>query len=199
MLNYSPIIKIGIVHYNTPVITKLLIESIHDNVNNCQICVLDNSDTKPLDAKIPDIYIKDVLNFDKYQGRKYASYRHAKSVQWLLDNFSHEFVLFDSDTYLLKDFTPIIDRNYNIIGSAEISNHFGDWRIVPYFVYLNLPENYQFCDKFRFYNISHENRYDTGGSLYEDVQLRKLKFKEIDIYDYVIHYGGQSVKSLPRI
>lgn len=194
----TPVVKIGIVHYNTPEITKQLVESIRKNVDNYEICVVDNSDTKPLDRGLVDFYYQNVIDFTGYTDLKYCSYRHAKSIQWMLDNFSSNMWLFDSDTYLVKDFSDIIDEKYNVIGSTEVTKYLGV-RIVPYFCYLNLPEGVKFLDEERFYKISHDDCFDTGGSLYQDLQLHKISFKEINIYDYVIHYGGQSIRTCRKI
>ena len=51
-----------------------------------------------------------------------------------------------------------------------------------------------FVKKYQNYKVSHKRApyYDTGASFFESCKLANLSGKEVNIYDYIIHFGGGS-------
>ena len=133
------------------------------------------------------------------KGNNFGSYKHCKTIQWLLDNCKHDnMILFDSDIVALKDFADIIDEN--AITSAEVfikNMHYS--RFLPFMQYFNCKmiknTSIKYFDESRMQDISKFYvGYDTGGSFYEDVKSKKLPVKQICLKDYILHYGSGSWK-----
>ena len=201
-----------IVHYNTPRLTTALVQSINLHSPGCRIIIFDNSDRSPF-PETPGVEILDntkgqLIDFDamirSYPHRRksainYGTERHIASVDWMFDYVPDGFILLDSDVLLKKDIRPLIDASVPWTGSPETQ----PWethttRLAPYLLWINVPflreHGIRFRHEGRFFQLSHNGApyYDTGGSLYHDCLEAGLSGKEIDIYDYIIHFGQGS-------
>ena len=112
--------KVGIViiNYNTNALVDALIKSIKKNVKSIDydIVVFDNSTrekfTCPNDIKLIDNTKNSLINFAKIiketscvqSSNNYASYKHAMTMQFLLNILQYnDLVFLDSDTLLQRD------------------------------------------------------------------------------------------------
>ena len=216
--------QISIVNFNTTSMTNAALKSIR-KFSQLPIVVFDNSNREKfqLDSDITNTVVIDntegeVIDFKtdlqqldaKYKipliikemhvkGNNFGSYKHCKTIQWLLDNCKHDnMILFDSDIVVLKDFVNIVDEN--VITSAEVfikNMHYS--RFLPFMQYFNCKmiknTSIKYFDESRMQDISKFYvGYDTGGSFYEDVKNKRLPVKQICLKDYILHYGAGSWK-----
>ena len=205
--------NIAIVHYNTPALTAALVRSIRMHVPRRRIVVFDNSDVLQLPP------MRDVIRIDNTRGQvvdfgemiqrypdriptacKWGSEKHIASVDWLFDYLPEGFLLLDSDVLLKKDITPLFDESVAWVGMRETQPYwFQAQRIAPYCLYINVPmckaHGIRFWHEGQVYKLSHNGQppfYDTGASFWEDCKAAGLPGREIDIYEYIEHFGGAS-------
>lgn len=207
--------KVGIViiNYNTNALVNALIKSIKKNVKsiNYDIIVFNNSTNEkficPKDVKLIDNSKNSFINFTKIieetscvpSSNNYASYKHAITVQFLLDILQYNDLLFlDSDTLLKRDI-DFIDQRFVVI--ADYPDEKVKPRFIPYIMYLNQSKikskNIKYLDVYRMHggvNARNSCMYDTGCSFYEDVVNAKLPTKKINYSKYIVHFGGGSWK-----
>lgn len=205
--------NIAIVHYNTPELTYATIQSVKKVSSHCHFIIFDNSDKNPYtqienDITIIDNTKKQIYDFNKiiskYPLRRktcnnHASSKHILSVQYLFKYFQEGFLLMDSDILVKKDISDLFDKSVIWKGMIEKQYYsFQKIRLAPYLLWINIPMckqyNINFYKKYQNYKLSHKGApyYDTGASFLESCQLAKLEGKEINIYDYIIHFGGGS-------
>lgn len=204
--------NIAIVHYNTPELTCATIQSVRKVSSGCHFTIFDNSDKRPFKNKDNDITIidntqKQIYDFDaiieKYPLRRktinnHASSKHIFSVQYLFKYFQEGFILMDSDILVKKDISDLFDKSVAWIGMQEQQESFKKIRLAPYLLWINLPmcDEYgiKFYKKYQNYKLSYKRApyYDTGASFFESCKLANLPGREINIYDYIIHFGGGS-------
>jgi hypothetical protein len=73
-------------------------------------------------------------------------------------------------------------------------------RLAPYLLWINVPmlreHGIRFWHEGMAYKLSHNGApyYDTGGSLLHDCKQAQLPIREIDIYDYIEHFGEGSFR-----
>lgn len=206
------IYNIAIVHYNTPALTAALVRSIRKHVPRHRIVVFDNSDQVPFPP------MNGVLRIDNTRGQKvdframierypdriptackWGSEKHIASVDWLFDYLPDGFLLLDSDVLLKKDITPLFDSKAAYVGMPETQPYwFQAQRLAPYCLWINVPmcrkHGIRFWHEGQVYKLSHGEApyYDTGASFWEDCKAAGLPGREIDIYEYIEHFGGAS-------
>ena len=202
-------VKICIVHYNTPNLTDALIRSIKRNTPDSHIYIFDNSEAQPWIKHYDNMTVFDntkgqIINFDEWLSHiqkksrnninKYASAKHCYTVEKCMDLINDNFILLDSDVLLKRDISTICDDNYYAV--AEIQNGTKS-RIYPFICYINVKkckkDNIHFYDENRMHGFTmtkDSNLYDTGASFYEDIKDGGLK--EIKYSTYVEHYGSGS-------
>lgn len=207
--------KVGIViiNYNTNALVNALIKSIKKNVKSIDydIVVFDNStDEKficPNDVKLIDNSKNSLINFMKIiketscvpSSNNYASYKHAMTVQFLLNILQYnDLVFLDSDILLKRDI-DFIDQRFAVI--ADYPDKKFKPRFIPFIMYLNQSKikskNIKYLDIYRMHggaNAGNSCIYDTGCSFYEDVVKAKLPVKKINYEEYIVHFGGGSWK-----
>ena len=104
----------------------------------------------------------------------------------------------DSDILIKKDISELFDKSVTWIGMQEQQESFKKIRLAPYLLWINLPmckkNGINFVKKYQNYKVSHKRApyYDTGASFFESCKLANLSGKEVNIYDYIIHFGGGS-------
>lgn len=207
--------KFCIVHYNTPELTACLCSSILKLHENAEIVIFDNSDKRPFDKKLADVYYDNtkgqIIDFEKelkkypdrnikeqqQTGVNFGSAKHSMSIDWLCKNIKENFILMDSDI-LLKRKVDFEDENFICV--ADIIKIKSDIeRISPMLAYINTKKMHEngitFFDGKRMHGLCKITErylyYDTGTSFLEDIRKKGL-FKKYDLTDYYVHYGNGS-------
>ena len=204
-------VGIAIINYNTNALVNALIKSIKKNVKSVDydIIVFDNSTNEkfkcPNGIKLIDNTKNNLIDFAKNiketscvpSANNYASYKHAMTVQFLLNTLQYDDLIFlDSDVLLKKDI-DFIDQKYAII--ADYPDKKIKPRFIPFIMYINKKKiqqkNIKYLDIYRMHGGADEHNshlYDTGCSFYEDVIEARLPIKKIIYGKYVVHFGGGS-------
>lgn len=207
-------VKIGIVHYNTPTLTKALIHSINKYTPNATIYIFDNSDKSPLLYRQDNIVYFDntkgkIIDFQaflkKYENQlsaickrsNYGSAKHSYSIEKLMELIGDNFILLDSDTLLKKDISGLNDDRYIYVGETGEAVKTRHTRVFPFCCYINVKqckENgiHYFNDK---YMAGIDGRgdndfYDTGAYFYASCKGKNIKI--IKHTDYVVHMASAS-------
>ena len=208
---------IALVHYNTPGLTAAAIASFRKQVPGLgRIVVLDNSDTAPFPptdgVEVLDNTRGQLIDFAAMIARypnavhtsnNHASEKHIASVDYLFDVCPEGFVLTDSDILARCDFSELWQPGCAWCGSVERVPPFPFQypRLLPFLLWVNVPMLAQYRIRFwhegKVYKLSHGGRlcrryYDTGGSLLVDCE--GLPHHEVDIWRYIVHFGGASYK-----
>ena len=211
---------IAIVNYNTPELTTMAIRSVRKHTPGCRFTVFDNSDKYPFEGmdgvRVIDNTKGQVIDFDallaKYPNKRdtannHGSAKHIASVDYLFDVLPDGFLLMDSDVLVRWDISPLFDEHVAWCGKIEHTPPYPFMykRIFPYLLWINVPmlrsNGIRFWHEGMVYKLSYTgNRYyDTAGSLLKDCTDARLPFKEVNIFDYIVHYGGASCRKLdPR-
>lgn len=209
--------NIVIVHFNTPEVTKAEVRSIRKHTpSDCRITIFDNSDKRPFkhiegvdiidNTKGQLIDFKALLNCypDKIPTtcNDWGSVKHCYTVDYLWNIFGEGFVLMDSDVLVKKDITSFFDARYPWVGTTywNPDSPFAKVpRVLPFLCWINVPlcrdNGIRYYDHIRNWKLhpgGPETWYDTGASFLEDCRAKKLEGKEVDIYDYIVHYGAGS-------
>lgn len=201
-------IKIVIVHYNTPRLTGALVKSIRKFVKkDYHIYIFDNSDTEPFDEVADDITVWDnthgrYIYFDGWLRRfkmkkqphetlnNYGTAKHTYSVDKCMELVDDGFILLDSDVLLKQDISVLADTDYYAVG--EIARCGYTDRLVPYVCFINVRKckgkGVHYFDARRTIGLGvGKGGYDTGASFLEDVRMVG-NIKEIKVEDYVEHF-----------
>lgn len=210
--------KIVIVHYNTPKLTMALLASLVKNGIDKNIIVFENSDSLPLNAQnVFDYDLLDntqgqIIDFNKeieilnkenamtqekinseMNGVRYGSVKHALTIQWLIDNLNEDFFLLDSDILIKKDFRQIADISKMTVGD------FTEHRILPFLLYLNpkkIKENKViFFDRRNIHPFHGGYANDTGGSFFRECKNVGKDYQLLNLDEYYVHYGSGSWRS----
>ena len=206
--------KVGIViiNYNTNALVNALIKSIKKNVKSIDydIVVFDNSTSEkfmcPNGVKLIDNSKNSLINFMKIiketscvqSSNNYASYKHAMTVQFLLNILQYDDLVFLDSDILLKRDIDFIDQRFVVIADYP-GKTTSIPRFIPFIMYINQSKikskNIKYLDIYRMHggaNASNSCIYDTGCSFYEDVVKAKLPIKKINYENYIVHFGGGS-------
>jgi hypothetical protein len=208
-------LEIAIIHYNTPTLTLALVRSIWRQTPGCSITIFDNSDREAFppieDVRIIDNTRGQVIDFEamiasypekEWTGNRHGSEKHIASVDTLFDILPGGFILVDSDTLLKRDVSELWDESVAWCGMREREKWVSHtpYRLAPYLLYINVPmlreHGIRFRHEGRFFKLGHVGPpyYDTGASLLEDCDEAGLPGREVQIFDYVDHFGGASYK-----
>ena len=207
--------NVCIVHFNTPELTKATVQSIWKHMPDCRITIFDNSDKKPFSpmdgVRIIDNTNGQVIDFKEFLSRyptktptknDWGSAKHSVSIQMLWEICPDGFVLMDSDVLVKKDFSEFFDDRYAYIGRIFCDPTRIDKRtprLWPFLCWINVPmckdAGVEYFDGTRSWKLYKGGNkwYDTGASFLEDCREKKLPGKEIDINNYIIHFGRASV------
>lgn len=132
------------------------------------------------------------LNKCKYRNSSfYIDLSHTIKIDTLIKLCKTKYlILCDCDIIFKKSLDEYIKlfEEYDIFGTIEQN------RIVPFLLFLNIEklkeEKFNFADATVALNHTYIN---TGANLLNNIN--KFRFKEIDIYDAIIHYGAVSQRS----
>lgn len=215
--------NVAIVSYNTPELVSAAIRSVQKRTPNCEITVFENSDERPFPGMdgvtVLDNSKGQLVDFkamlDRYPdkiptGCDWGSEKHIASIDYLFDVFPDGFLLMDSDVLVRKDFSCFFDESVACVGTVEYKPRYknNSQRFYPMLLWLNVPmlreKGIRFFHEGYVFKMSNHGipYYDTGGSLYKDCLDAGLPFKEVDIFEYIEHFGGASYakdKVLPNI
>lgn len=198
-------IKIVIVHFNTPELTECLVKSINKFVPESVIYIFDNSDKNPFTYRQDNIVYIDntdgsIIDFNswlkKFPKRNSVCYspKHAYTIEKIIETLNEPFILLDSDVLLKRDISDLYDEKLAFIG--EERNIGPSPRIFPFLCFINpkiLREKgvkYFNENDIISLNSSSGKKYDTGYSLYANKNI--LPHKLIKYSEYIVHYGGGS-------
>ena len=209
--------NIVIIHYNTPLLTECLIDSINKFVSDAFIYIFDNSDKEPFTAKYDNVILLDntkgqIIDFDKWLEKYpnknkskeathcFGSAKHCYSVQKCMDIINDGFILLDSDVLLKKDISKLINETTIYAGETVIQPFTTIKRILPFICYINtricrkngvdfFNDNYMHGLNNTVINKSADN-YDTGAYFF--MAASRFKHKDIKVDDYIVHYKAGS-------
>lgn len=127
----------------------------------------------------------------------YASYKHALTIQFIIDYLQYDSLVFmDSDVLLKKDI-DFIDSTYAVV--ADFPGTSAKPRFLPFIMYVNrkriCSNKIRYLDVNRMHGASNAYNsclYDTGCSFYEDVINAHLPVKHIKNNEYIVHFKGGS-------
>lgn len=207
-------VKICIIHYNTPKLTECLVRSINKFTPDCHIYIFDNSDKQPFINTFKNVTIFDntkgqIINFDKWLAKyprrnispgklnKWGSAKHCYSVEKCMSLINDNFILMDSDILLKKDISNIVDDSKIFVGTVVTQPKSTIQRVIPFISYINVKKcllhNVHYFDD----NYMHGLRktiksdyYDTGAGFF--IHAKPYDYKTIKWEDYAIHYKGGS-------
>lgn len=208
-----------IIHYNTPKLTEATIKSLNKTTEGCHVIVFDNSDKEPFVNTFDNVEVLDntkgqLIDFDKWlEGfpdktktpNGWASAKHCRSVQWLVDKRKNPFVLMDSDVLVKKDITEFWNEDFAYIGEV-IKNvkRLGEVhpRLLPFLCYVNVRMmhnngNVSYFNPKKMYALTsgYGKGYDTGSWFVEDCENHGLPFRELSLDSYIVHMKAGSWKS----
>jgi len=203
----------AIIHYNTPEMTGALVRSLRKWSPKLDIVIFDNSDERPFPktdgVRIIDNTIGQEVNFAdmlrRYPNKlptacNWGSEKHIASVDRLFDLLPDGFLLLDSDILLKRDISELADPSQAWVGMIQRKPEY--WfqavRLLPFLLWVNVPmlrvRGIRFFHEGMVYKMSYTGVpfYDTGGSLLVDCRAARLSGREVNINDYMIHFGGGS-------
>ena len=212
--------NICIVHFNTPALTRCLVQSINKYTPDANIYIFDNSDKLPFINVFDNVTVLDntkgqLVDFDevlskfpmriKSRGKtnNYGSAKHSISIQKCVELIEDGFILLDSDVLLKRDISPVWNENYVWVAGVE------DWtnktlvgakkrkRVCPFLLYMNTKKMNELG--IAFYDDTHMlgfnngpkcEEYETGVWFYEATP--KDKRRVINYNDYIVHFRAAS-------
>lgn len=195
--------SVAIVHYNTPELAEAAILSLRKHcVEQYQVYVFDNSDTKPFTKKMKGVKVFDNTkgkyvdfeaelakypNMEKKMGElsNQGSVKHMLSVQKLWELVPDGFILLESDVLISKNIDFLWDENFAACGKVQYLQRVGRKekdRLAPFLCYLNVPllkaNGARYYDPLRCWNL-HQGRnnpanyWDTGACVLDDIRRTK--------------------------
>lgn len=205
-------LNVLIVNYNTQKLTEACIKSINKHTPGTKIYVFDNSDNGKFINTFNNVTVFDntegqYIDFDDLinshpehnespigKNNNYVSSKHCASIQKAIDLINDNVVLMDSDVLIKRDISEIYDKDCIYVGGYE-HNKWHDKRLMPFlcFINVNMCKQYgiKYFDDKRIVGLTIDGeKYDTGCSFYVD--SNKYKHKEINIFDYIIHFAQGS-------
>lgn len=208
-----------IINYNTPELVSAAIASLRKNTRDASVTVFDNSDKLPFrrdcGVSVIDNTSGQIIDFVEFLERfphklhttinDWGSAKHTYTVQKLWEYFPDGFVLMDSDVLVKKDISDIVDTGVAYAGQEHVNRkniHSLVPRVLPMLCWINVPmcvaSGIKYFDPKRNWKLTGTRNpkkwYDTGASFLEDCRRAAVPAKNIDISEYILHYGAGSYK-----
>lgn len=210
-----------ICHYNTPELTEACIKSLRKHTPDVNVFVFDNSNRRPFTAEMEGVKVIDntkgkYINFRKFLDgyprrvdetiNDWASAKHSYTVDFMTDVLPNGFLLMDSDILIKKDVTGFFRRDRAYVGMNYVNRAHKLERIprvLPFLCWLNVPNLHaagiRYFDGARMWKLRPEypwKWWDTGAVLYHDVRAKGLQGQNVNVWEYIEHFGSASfVKS----
>lgn len=203
--------QVCIVNFNTPELTRAAIKSLWKNTPDAKVAVFDNSDKRPFGV-MEGVFVIDntkgqIIDFKKFlaaypekveNANDWGSAKHTYTIDKLFDYFPDGFVLMDSDVLVKKDISVFFDESVAWTGKIyihKLKRHAP--RLLPFLCWINVPmcikHGIRYFDEDKNFKLNkNETRYDTGGSFLYFCRDKELPSKEIDIDEYILHFGNGS-------
>ncbi len=210
-------VTVCIVHYNTPEMTRCAVRSLRRCSPGAGIIVFDNSDRRPFEpmdgVEIIDNTRGQIINFDEWLkefpdkvdvGNGWASAKHCRTVQWLVDKRRNPFILMDSDVLVKQDISGFWDKTQAFVG--QVKPHTSAFRItvervLPFLCFVNVPmmkeagvSYFNYPKMWALTSKAPDKAYDTGCWFLEDVRRHALPCRKVCIDPYALHFGHGSWK-----
>jgi len=209
--------NIVIVHFNTPELTAAAVMSIRKHTPDANITIFDNSDKRPFEpmegVTIIDNTAGQLIDFqallDQFPEKQHTtinnwgSAKHCYTIDYLWQWFPEGFVLMDSDVLVKKDISVFFDEKQPWVGTIYVnpaSPFCKVPRLLPFLCWINVPmcqsRGVRYFDGDRNWKLhpgGPKTWYDTGASFLEDCIDNDLNGLEIDINEYIEHFGSGSV------
>ena len=213
-MNWWNGINVAIVHYNTPELTEAAIKSLNKCTPGCRVTVFDNSDENPFVNTFQNVSVIDntkgqVVDFDEmlshYPERQdddrnksnFGSAKHTRSVDALMDLLPDGFILMDSDVLVSKDIRNMLSVDAAVAGTYQLKEGVG--LVQPFLCWINVPilkaSGVRYFNGDKMWALSNKypnNRYDTGAWLFEELKTKGLYWRQMNIWQYIIHLGHGS-------
>lgn len=205
--------NVCIVNFNTTELTTAAIQSLWKNTPDCKVTVFDNSDRIPF-GKMKGVRVIDntksqVIDFNKFldeypykeqNQNNWGSDKHTYTIDHLFDLFPEGFVLMDSDVLVRKDISDLFDESVVWCGEERSYDNHNKPRLLPFLCWINVPMCTQYgiryFDTKRNFRLDAQRArsvlYDTGAVILEDCKKTNLPVKEINLKDYIVHFGKGS-------
>ena len=209
--------NVCIVNFNTPELTRAAILSLWKNTPDAKVTVFDNSDKRPFvpmdNVSVINNTKGQVIDFDEFLDRfpdklnttnnNWGSAKHCYTIKKLWDYFPGGFVLMDSDVLVKKDISEFFDKTVAFSGQRYVDKnrvYSRNERLLPFICWINVPMcrryGISYFDEIRNWKLisstNPDDWYDTGSSFLIDCMDKNLPYKDIDISDCIIHFGGGS-------
>lgn len=206
--------KFLIVNFNTQKLVDALIRSINKFHSGVDIIIFDNSDKEPFNNIYGNVHVLDntkgqIINFQeelsnlnlttKNTNNNFGSLKHCLTIDKCIDLIDDGFILLDSDVLLKRNISSLWDKHYCTVG--QISKGSTKWkgRIVPFANFINTEickkHNIKYFNKNKIFGVKHDlPYYDTGSFFLEEIEKKSLLIKDINISEYIVHYGAGSYR-----
>jgi len=204
--------KVVIVNFNTPALTRAAVLSVLKHTPDCEVTVFDNSDKYPFEHMDGVWYIDNtkgqIIDFDEFLSKfpkktktqnNWGSAKHCLTIQKLWDYYAEGFVIMDSDALVKRDISCFFDESVAFVGETGRAEEKHMMRALPYLCWINVPmcrsNGVLYFDEKRSWKLRpKEKLYDTGASFLEDCEGKGLPVKEVNLDDYIVHFGCGSYK-----
>lgn len=203
------------INFNTPFLIYMLVKSLAQwKIKNLKLVIGDAGTNKlpevhdahmyGLEITVKHIPSNIYADIDSIpiipKCNNYASYRHSRNIQWMLDN------VVDTDVVMLVDSDVVFDKPgladyiskmqyYDVIGSIRHPANYNP-RIAPWqclFKKTTLAKyNIRWDDPLHMMYINDNFVDDTGNTLYRAIMKNKLRFFEINEGTLNTHLKGGS-------
>lgn len=215
-------LTIATVNFMTPDYITILVKSLHKSNPwwDDEIIVYDNGPTKTTDPghndgfyaiHVPDSVYDDFKTMAKVNDpgwRNYASAKHAKTIQYLIDNTHTEYLLLlDTDVVFTDNFECIFNTftKYEYVIGGFIREPPGyKKRLAPWCSFINLGLYYKYgltyYDPNRMLYINGNRVDDTGSVIYEDCIKNKYPVLQFPVDNsFYMHFKGGSYTDKSKV
>lgn len=220
MNNYN--LTIATVNFMTPRYIDILVKSLHKQNAwwNDDILVYDNGPTKTTTPGKNDgffaFHVPDTL-YDEFNNmpviddpgwRNYASAKHAKTLQYIIDNTHTKYLmLLDTDIVFTDNFEPVFNMfsKYNFVVGGYIKEPVGySKRLAPWCSFINVAKlnelELKYYDSSKILYVNGNLTDDTGASIYEECVNKNYPILRLPMDNsFYLHFKGGSYTDSKKV